>query len=340
VSAIGISVSVETFSRAIAVLRSPRRIALVFVRTRTALLLLLTVGLSAWMTIGYPNSFPTTFNIEAILVNASVSAIMVCGMTVLLIGGVFDLSIGGIMTMTGVVTGDLIVNRGVGIPLAIAGGLAVGVLAGLFNGFLVTRIGINALITTLATSGIYYGLTQLLASSGVSPISNAFGRVGQDQLFGLQTPFWVMVVIVVVMAVGVAKTRFFRQFYFVGGNERASRYSGIRSGRVLLTGFVLMGFLSAVGGVMTSARLDAATPSAGIGLELSVITAAVLGGASLKGGEGSIIGGVLGVLFIAIVNNALIIVNVDVFWQQIVIGAVLLVAVSLDRWKGRLERIE
>lgn len=334
------SAPAQTFARAVAVLRSPRRIAFLFVETRAALLLLFTVALCAWLTIAYPDSFPTTFNVEAILVNASVSAIMVCGMTVLLIGGVFDLSIGGVLTLTGVVTGDLIVNRGVGIAVAIAGGLAVGVLAGLFNGFLVTRIGINALITTLATSGIFYGLTQLLDSSGVSPISEGFGRFGQAQLFGLETPFWVMIVIVVVMALAVARTRFFRQYYFVGGNERASRYSGIRSGRVLLVGFVLMGLLSAIGGVMTSARLDAATPSAGIGLELSVITAAVLGGASLKGGEGSIVGGVLGVLFIAIVNNALIIVNVDVFWQQIVIGGVLLVAVSLDRWKGRLERIE
>lgn len=309
----------------------------IFVRTRPALLVVLIVALSIWMTLGYPDSFPTRSNADAVLLNASVSAILVCGMTLLLIAGVFDLSIGGILTLTGVVTGDLVAHRGIGIPGAILGGLVMGVACGFFNGFLVTRIRINALITTLATGGIYLGCTQLIDSSGVAPISDRFAKVGQTIVLGIETPFWVMLVIVVVMSVLVARTRFFRQFYFVGGNERAARYSGIRSPRIIVVGFVLMGLLAAIGGVLSSARLNAATVSAGGGLELSVITAAVLGGASLKGGEGTIVGGVLGVLFIALLQNAIIILGVDVFWQQIIIGAVLLAAVSLDRWKHSLE---
>jgi ribose/xylose/arabinose/galactoside ABC-type transport system permease subunit len=317
---------------------SVRSVLAIFVRTRPVLLVVLIVGISAWMTVGYAVSFPTWSNADAVLLNAAVSAILVCGMTVLLIGGVFDLSIGGTLALTGVVTGDLVAHRGFPIPVAILGGLATGVLCGLINGFLVTRIRINALITTLATAGIFLGATQILSSgTGIAPISDSYATVGQTKVFGIETPFWVALVVVVIMSVAVARTRFFRQFYFVGGNERAARYSGIRSTRVILIGFVLMGLLDAVGGVLSSARLNAATVSAGGGLELAVITAAVLGGASLKGGEGTVIGGVLGVLFIALIQNAIIILGVDVFWQQIIIGAVLLGAVSLDRLKGRLE---
>jgi ribose transport system permease protein len=143
-----------------------------------------------------------------------------------------------------------------------------------------------------------------------------------------------MLIIVVLGSWAVGQTRFFRQYYYVGGNERAARLSGIKTTRLILYAFVLMGLLAAVAGILNSARLNAAVVSAGIGVELQVITAAVLGGASLKGGEGTVPGAFLGVLFIALVQNALIIINVDVFWQNIVIGLVLLGAVSLDRWKG------
>lgn len=310
--------------------RAPRAL----VRSRPVLLIVLTAILAAYMSYYYPHSFPTRSNIEAVLLNASVSAILVCGMMLLLIGGAFDLSIGGILALTGVVTGVFITRDGIPVPIAILGGLGVGALAGLFNGLLVTRIRINALITTLATLGIFRGITQLIDSSGVAPISNGYAKVGQTQLLGIETPFWVMIAVVAISAFAVANTRFFRQYYFVGGNEQAARYSGIRTTRLILIGFVLMGLLAGLGGILTSARLDAATVSAGEGIELSVITAAVLGGANLRGGEGTIIGGVLGVLFIALIQNALIIGHVDVFWQQIIIGSVLLIAVSLDRWKG------
>jgi ribose/xylose/arabinose/galactoside ABC-type transport system permease subunit len=131
----------------------------------------------------------------------------------------------------------------------------------------------------------------------------------------------------------VSQTRFFRQYYYIGGNERAARLSGIKTSRMILIAFVVMGLLAGLAGVLNAARLNAAVVSAGIGVELQIITAAVLGGASLKGGEGTVLGGVLGVLFIALVQNVLVILNVDVFWQNIVIGLVLLFAVSLDRFK-------
>jgi ABC-type xylose transport system permease subunit len=131
----------------------------------------------------------------------------------------------------------------------------------------------------------------------------------------------------------VARTRYFRQFYFIGGNTRAAKLSGIRVERLTTVGFIVMGTLAGLAGVLGASRLNSAVVSAGIGVELSVITATVLGGASLKGGEGTVIGGVLGVLFIALVQNAMIINGVGIYWQNIIIGLVLLLAVSLDRFK-------
>lgn len=310
-----------------------KRILAKIIRSRPLILLALIVILIAYMSYFYDISFPTLSNAKAVLLDASVESVMVIGMMILLIGGTFDLSIGGILTMTGVVVGTLIASHGWNMWLAILAALAVGAACGLGNGLLVTRIRINALIATLATQGIFYGFAQLINSSGVTPISNSFASLGQNHVLGFQLPVWIALVMVIVMSLAVSQTRFFRQYYFVGGNERAARLSGIPAQRLIVIGFVLMGLLAAVAGMLTSARLNAATPNAGVGTELQVITAAVLGGASLTGGEGTVIGGVLGVLFIALVDNALVIINVDPFWQQIVIGAVLLFALSLDRLK-------
>jgi ribose transport system permease protein len=182
-------------------------------------------------------------------------------------------------------------------------GVGIGALAGLVNGLIVTRLGINALIATLATMTIYRGLTYLTAGTGVTPIGDTFKAYGQSVFLGIQTPFWVMLAVVLVGGWSVAKTRFFRQYYFIGGNARAAKLSGIRVERLTLIGFIIVGVLAGLAGVLGASRLNSAVVSAGIGVELSVITATVLGGASLKGGEGTILGGVLGVLFIALVHQ-------------------------------------
>jgi ribose transport system permease protein len=301
---------------------------------RKIFLLVLLILLSLFMTTQSKN-FLTVPNISAVLLNAAQAGILVVGMTILMIGGVFDLSIGSTLALSGVVTGTLIANHGVPIGLAIVIGVAVGGLAGVVNGWIVTKQKINALIATLATLSIYRGITQLISGTGVSPISDDFAKVGQSIFFGLQTPFWFMLIIIVFFSFAVSKIRFFRKFYYVGGNERAAKLSGIKSEQVIFIGFVLMGILAGFAGVLGASRLNAAVVSAGIGVELQIITAAVLGGASLKGGEGSVIGAVLGVLFIALIQNAMIIMNLNVFWQNIAIGLVLLFAVSLDRWKHR-----
>jgi ribose/xylose/arabinose/galactoside ABC-type transport system permease subunit len=254
-------------------------------------------------------------------------------MMLLMIAGAFDLSIGSTLAFSGVWAGVVAGWWGWPAPLGAVAGIAAGTLAGLVNGLIVTRLGINTLIATLATMAIFRGLTYLTAGTGVTPIGDAFKQYGQRVFFGLQSPFWVSLAVCVAGGWLIANTRFFRQYYFIGGNARAAQLSGIRVPRLMLTGFVLMGALAGLAGVLAASRLNSAVVSAGLGVELSVITATVLGGASLSGGEGTVAGAVLGVLFIALVQNAMIINGIGVFWQPIVVGVVLLLGVSLDRFK-------
>lgn len=285
------------------------------------------------MSVFYPHNFPTSSNIAAVLLNAAQYGIMVAGMMLLMIAGAFDLSVGSMLALSGVWAGVAVGWWHYPAPVGLLIGCLVGAACGVFNGILVTRIGINALIATLGTLAIFRGLTYVTAGTGVTPIGDDFKVYGQTVFLGIQTPFWVMLVIVAVLGWAVARTAYFRQFYFIGGNARAAKLSGIRVARLTFIGFVIMGLLAGTAGALGASRLNSAVVSAGIGVELSVITAAVLGGASLRGGEGSILGGVLGVLFIALVQNAMIILGIGIFWQPIVTGSVLLLAVSLDRFK-------
>jgi len=311
----------------------PKRILLALANSRELTLFVLIVILAVTMAVVYPNNFPTRFNISAVLLNAAQNGILVTGMMLLMIAGGFDLSIGSTVALAGVWAGVVVGWWGWPAEAGLLVGLVVGATAGLVNGLIVTRLGINALIATLATMTIFRGLTYLTAGTGVTPIGDAFKAYGQSVWLGVQMPFWVMLAVVIGGAWAVARTRYFRQFYFVGGNMKAAKLSGIRVERLTIVGFVIMGLLAGLAGVLGASRLNSAVVSAGIGVELSVITATVLGGASLKGGEGSVIGGVLGVLFIALVQNAMIINGVGIFWQNIIIGLVLLLAVSLDRFK-------
>jgi len=306
----------------------------VIFRSRDTVLLVLIIVLAVFMTIAFPANFPTYLNIDQVLLNAAQYGILVVGMMILMIGGQFDLSIGSTLSLCGVVAGVLYAQLGVSAPMAIAGGIVAGGIAGLFNGLIVTKLRINALIVTLATKGIFEGITQFISGTGVAPIGNSFALFGQSAFLGFGSPLWVMIIIVTFGVWAVAKMRFFRQFYFIGGNERAAKLSGIKVERMVIIGFVIMGLLAGLAGVLVAAELNAAVVDAGQGIELTIITAAVLGGASLKGGEGNVIGGFLAVIFMALIQNVLIIMNVNAFWQNIIVGLVLLFALSFDRFKG------
>lgn len=319
--------------------RSRGKDLLVRIATDRPLLLIgLIVVLVAAMTILEPTTFPRPANAAVVLLDTAQTGILACGMMVLLISGMFDLSIGGILGFSGIMAG--LAAKYLGLPpiAAFLVGCVWGLLLGVFNGILVTKFKINALIATLATLSIYRGLLQLVSGAGVTNIGNGFTVFGQTKIMGIYSPFWFMAVIVVLFAFLVGRTRYFRQAYYIGGNARAAKLSGINVDRTVLTFFAIMGLLAGLAGALLASRLNTAVVLAGQGVELKVITAVVLGGASLSGGVGTIFGAFLGVLLMALLQNAMIIAGISPFWQLIVVGIVLLISVGLDQFARRRGR--
>lgn len=218
--------------------------------SRELTLFVLVVALAVAMSTAYPNNFPTASNMRAVLLNLAPVGILVCGMMLVMIGGTFDLSVGSILAFSGVWAAVVAGWWGWPAEVGILVGITVGAVCGLINGLIVTRIGINALIATLGTLTIYRSLTYVTAGTGVTPITDAFAAYGRaaDPLLRIQSPFWVMLVLVIAMGWLVARTRFFRQFYFIGGNARAAQLSGIRVDRLILIGFIIMGALAGLAG--------------------------------------------------------------------------------------------
>ncbi len=299
---------------------------------RSLLLIGLIAFLVAVMAIARPDTFPTSGNAAVVLLDTAQTGILACGMMVLMISGVFDLSIGGILAFSGIIAA--LCAKVLGFPPlpAFLAGCMWGVFLGALNGVLVTRFKINALIATLATLSIYRGGLQLVSGSGVTNIGNGYTVFGQTQILGIYSPFWFMAVVVLVFWFLVGQTRYFRQAYYIGGNARAAKLSGINVDRTVFSFFLIMGFLAGMAGALLASRLNTAVVLAGQGVELKVITAVVLGGASLAGGMGTIHGAFLGVLFMALLQNSMIIAGINPFWQLIVVGFVLLASVGLDQF--------
>lgn len=285
--------------------------------------------------------FASVANIRAVAINMAPEAIVAVAMTLLIIAGGFDLSVGSVMGLSAVAVAWLLV-RGVPIPLAVIAALLAGGMVGVANGLMVTRIRVNALIATLATMWIARGLA--LALTQGYPLANlphGFGALGQSYLFGvLPVPVLVMLLVVLFGDLAARHTRIVRQLYYIGGNEKAALFSGIRVDRARFACYSATALAAAFGGIMLTSRLLSATPSAGFGVELRAICAVVIGGASLSGGEGTVLGTFLGMLFMALVGNALTMLDVSLYWHQVVTGAILATAVSLDvvirRRQGRV----
>lgn len=308
-----------------------QRLLVRIAQDRPLMLIGLIVIIAGWMTVRYPESFPTWPNIAAVLLDMAQGGILTVGMMVLLVSGLFDLSIGSTLAFAGIVAGTLVKDMGASPWVAFLAGIASGTVIGWANGTIITRFRINALITTLAMQGILRGLTQLVSSAGVANLPNSFRPIGQTVFLGLQSPFWVMLVVMLAASFAMSNFRYFRQFYYIGSNSRAAGLTGVRVDRVILVGFAIMGTLAGLAGTLLASRLSNAVVLAGVGTELRTITAAILGGASLSGGVGTIPGAFLGVLFMSLVQNMLIIARVPIFWQSIVVGVVLLVAIGVDQ---------
>lgn len=283
----------------------------------------------------FPSRFFTLNNARAVLNNLALDGIMSIGMMLLLIAGVFDLSVGAMASMTGVLCGWLMVKQGWPVAIAVPGALVVSAVGGLTNGWIVARLHVNALITTLGTLGIFQGVAILIGGPGVNDLPPGFTIWGQSEQLGVQWPVWGMLLLAVGMHYLLRHTSLFRQFYYIGSNAKAARLSGINVDRLQVLGFTVMGLIAGVAGLVFASRVGAAVSAAGVGAELRVITAVILGGASLTGGKGTVGGALLGVLFMALVTNILIISRVSSYWQGIVIGVILILAVALDAVQTR-----
>lgn len=301
-------------------------------RNRELVLLFVILVLSAVMSILFPSSFTRFGNFKAILLSLSKNGILVIGMMFLLVSGVFDLSIGSNLAVGGAVAAYSLKAFGMPIPISILAGLAASGLGGLFNGLVVTKLNVNALITTLATMGIFRGIAMLVAGTGISFLPEGFTAIGQFSIFGFQLPILYLLGLTAISSYLLAKSRYLRQFYFIGGNREAAELSGIQVDRVQIVNFVIMGLLAGFVGILQTARLGGIMGTTGEGTVLNVIAAAIIGGASLNGGRGSVLGAFLGAAFMALVNNMMVIAGVGAFYQRIVIGFVLLVAVITDSW--------
>jgi ribose transport system permease protein len=298
---------------------------------RSLSLLVVVLGFGAAMTVGYPDIFLSGINISSILLNMSFDVIVVVGMTVLLIGGEVDLSVGWNLSLSGVVYALLMTRLGLPLWAALPLTLAVGALCGAAVGFVVAYVGVNSFIATLAAGLVYYGLEFWLAGGqSVTHLGPEVTSVGMSSLLGQQLPVWYAAAVVVVFLYLMERTKAFRQYYYVGLSAEAARYSGIPVTRLKLLAFVLSSTLASFAGIISAARYANAILLVGQGMELKAITAAMVGGVSFTGGIGSLTGALLGTLFIALINNAMIIANVNAFWQPIFIGLVLLGAVILD----------
>lgn len=290
------------------------------------------------MAVIFPNQFATIENFSQILLNLSIDTIVAVGMMVLMISGMFDLSVGSVVAFSGGMAGYLMYYHDTNFLIAIAAGLGGAFLIGLANGWLIAKAGINPMIQTLAMMGIVRGFALMLSGAGIQNFPYEYIYIGQSKLLGLQAPVWYMLLVVLLFAFLVNRTVFFRRYYFIGGNEKAARLSGIRVEKMKIWAFVLSAGLAGIAGILLSSRLGAALATSGRGLELRVITAVILGGASLAGGYGKIWGAFLGAFFMAIINNILIISRVSGYWQEIILGTILIAVVGLDQWL--LKRIE
>jgi ribose transport system permease protein len=301
-------------------------------------LVLLVLALS----LARPDSFLTVDNGMNVLRQISINLCLSIGMTMIIVSGGIDLSVGSVLALSGAIAAGLLRN---GVPLpywnisleftvfgAIVAGIVVGLAAGWVNGFVITRFRVPPFVATLGMLSIARGLTMLWSHNHpITKLGPEFEFIGTGHWLKIPMPTWISGALAVAFMVVTRRTRFGRYLYAVGGNERAATLSGLNVNRIKLIVYMLGGALAGVAGLLLTARLNAADPKMGGGYELDSIAAVVIGGTSLSGGRGSILGTVLGCLIIGVLDNGLGIMGVSYEWKLVVKGAVIIAAVAIDQ---------
>ena len=292
----------------------------------------------AIMTVASP-VFLTPGNLLTVLLQTSYNAILAVGISfTILIGGI-DLSIGSVLAFSSAI-GALLLTQGWPLFAVLLLILALGTLLGFLNGLLVSYGRLQAFIATLGTMSLWRGLTLVITqarpiSIRKAPAADAFCFIGSGSVLGVPVPVWIMVLVFLLAYVILRHLRIGRYLYAIGCNEEAALYSGIQTQKVKLFAFSISGLLASLAGIIVTARLSSATPTAGTAYEMDAIAAAVLGGVSMAGGKGNIRGIAVGALIIGILSNALNLLNIGSYYQGVVKGIVILIAVLLDRGESQ-----
>lgn len=293
------------------------------------ILLAATVAIFAMFTMLNSNFF-SWVNIVNILVASSLVGLVAIGHTYLIIAGQNDLSPGSLAAFSGVLAA-LLVSKGFSLPASFLITIAAGAMVGYFNAFMVNKIKLEAFIATLVTQSIVRGFAYILCNGKPVAISNrAYIQIGKARFMDIPVSVWIMIVAFIIFGFILAKTRFGRSLYAIGGNKDAARLAGLNPQRIVLLTFVMMGVMCAIGGIVFSARMNSGQPAANVNLEFDAITAVILGGVSFTGGVGSMGGTIIGVFLIQAFNTGLTMVNVPSFWQYVAKGALLLFALTSD----------
>jgi ribose transport system permease protein len=280
--------------------------------------------------------FLSPLNLTNILVQSSIMAVIAMGMTFVIIGGGFDLSVGSTVALSGCIATMAMVKAG--LVAGIAAGIAAGAAVGLANGLIIAMLGVNPFITTLGTMVLVRGLVFLV--TGGAPVGDeglpaAFVAFGSGRLLGIHYLVWLPAILLVVLSWVMHATPYGRRVYATGGGREAAYLSGVPVGRVIASTYIWCGGLAGLAGVMLAARLQSGQPTAGEFYELTAIAAVVLGGASLQGGEGTLYKSIIGVFIMIVLGNSLNLLNVDSYWQRVAVGAVIIAAAAADRLRSR-----
>ena len=281
------------------------------------------------------DEFLTGDNLANLARQVAIFGIIAVGQLLVILTAGIDLSVGSVLGLTGCVTAQLLVE-GMPVPLAIVVGLLVGVVLGLLNGGLVAYGKLPPFIVTLGMLGIARGIVLVMTDAAtVQPLPESFGNIANGDFLGLPNLLWMFAVVVAVTAFVLRRTVFGRYIYAVGSNPESARLAGVPVTAVLVSVYSIAGLLAAVGGVLFASRLNAGIPTAGTGYELNAIAACVIGGASLFGAKGGAFGAAAGALIVATLNNGGNLLAVNAFYLQIIIGALILIAVAFDQWQSR-----
>jgi ribose transport system permease protein len=281
------------------------------------------------------NSFLTLKNVFNVLRQISSNLFLACGMTMVIILGGIDLSVGSIIALSGCIAAGAVARYNMPLPVAILLGIMVGLFVGLCNGLVISKTTIPAFIVTLATMNIAKGFAYVYTGgSPVRVVTKEWQFLGAGYIGAVPTPVVLLIIVLIITGLIMNKTKMGRHIYAVGGNAQAAKFSGIKVARVKFFVHAYSGLMAGIAGIVLASRMYSGQPTAGDGAEMDAIAAVVVGGTSMSGGSGKIGGTIIGGLIIGVLNNGLNLLNVNSFWQYVVKGAVILLAVFIDYVKN------